>query len=183
MDKGRPLTHKQLYDKARYQARKVKEPTGPADPIEMLSDIDRAYIAGLVDGEGCLRIGRVGGPKPSRKAYYYPIFLLGMSDEAVILWLRGKLSSGTVKLNNHTALRRNPRWKPQWQVRLYGKRTQTLCKVLLPYLKVKQAQARVVLEFPCENRMGPGSRLPQDVKEIRQHFYDVMSNLNKRGPE
>ena len=156
----------------------MKEAAKPADPISLLTREERAYIAGLVDGDGCLRIAFVG----PRKQYQYPMFLIGMTHEGVLLWLRSKLETGTLKLNNHTSLKRNPRWKPQWTVRLHGRRAQLLCQALLPYLKVKREQAECIIEFPVEGRSGPGRSLLPEMAEHRRVLFERMRLLNKRGP-
>lgn len=165
--------------KAAYQRAKSRRLASvPADPITFLTAEERAYIAGLTDGDGCFRISYVG---PKRQ-YFYPMFMIGMTHEPVILWLRDKLSMGTVKLNNHTAMNRDPNWKPQWIVRLYGKRTKLLCAALLPYLIVKKEQAECILAFPVEGRRGPGQPLPAGMAEERRRLAERMTILNRRGP-
>ena len=101
---------------AEYLRNKAKRPIPPEDPINRLSELDRAYIAGLIDGEGCIRIGRVG---PERITFY-PSISIGMTNREVIEWLQDRIHSGSIKLNNPTACRRNPKWKPQHLIRLNG---------------------------------------------------------------
>jgi hypothetical protein len=162
---------------ARYLKKKAerdaeKEP----DPILALTEPEKAYIAGIIDGEGCIRIGHVG---PLKRTLYLTI-AVGMCHRGVIEWLQAKLSSGTIKVNNHTKVRDG--WNPQWLVRIHGKRAQLLCKAILPYMIVKREHAEIAAAFPCDCRSGPLVMLSPEVQEQRSKFAERMRVLNYRGP-
>jgi hypothetical protein len=123
MPATKTLTTKQKYDRARYVRLKAKrEAEKPPDVIELLSAIDLAYIAGIIDGEGSIYIGAVG---PERRRSVYPNIVVAMTSRGVLEWLSERLGTGTLKLHNQTALRRNPHYKTQWRVHLFGKTRQS----------------------------------------------------------
>lgn len=167
--------HKQAYDRERY--RRAKAAVGPREPdiIEKLSVVDRAYLAGLVDGEGSIYVGAFG---PHRKRSCYPAFAIGMTDRGIIEWVAGVLGTSVSYVCKRT---KNPTWKDQHFVRLTGKRAQTLCAVLLPYLKVKNQQAKLVLSFPCDARVAPGRKIEgTPINDVRFALRDQINALNHR---
>lgn len=150
----------------------------PPDPISLLSILDRAYIAGLVDGDGCIRITRTG----RSKLYKYPEVVVAMTHRGVIRWLKSVLSSGNIQVFNYTQCKKNPQWRKQYGVVLTGKRAKLLCEQLLPFLRVKKRQAVLICQFPCEDRRGRGAKVGTDVLRKRMQLYRKMRQLNLRGP-
>jgi len=109
---------KRAYDRARYLKKKAeREAKRPPDPITLLSVEERAYIAGLVDGEGSIYIAAVG---PRRERTVYPIVTVAMTSREVIEWLAALVHAGKVQLHNQTNLRRHPYMKPQYRFQLLG---------------------------------------------------------------
>ena len=150
---------------------------GP-DPIDGLSTEQLAYLAGLIDGEGALMIVRMGGPRR-----VYPTIVIAMTHRGVIEWVSALLGLGTVKLNNHTNLARGRNCKPQYKVSIHGARAMRLCAALLPYFKVKADQARVLLRFPPDARLGPGAGLSAENVALREALRQEIRRLNHRGKD
>ncbi len=176
MNDQQKMTKKE-YDRARYLRIKAEKAANlPPDPIELLTPEERAYIAGLVDGEGSIYVAAVG---PNRDKTVYPIVTIAMTHSGLIQWLAEKLQAGTVKLHNQTSLRSHPHFKPQYRMQIFGKRAQLLCQVIYPYLKVKAEQARLVSEFPCDARIAPGIKIARtDINEVRYRLRDQINALN-----
>jgi hypothetical protein len=170
-------TAKRDYDRARYARLKAKrEAQRPADAIATLTPEERAYIAGLVDGEGSIYVAAVG---PERHRSVYPIVTIAMTHRGVIDWLTQRLQAGTVKLHNQTNLRRHPYMKPQYRFQVFGKRAKMLCEAMLPYLKVKVEQARLVTTFPVDARIAPGVKIEHsEINEVRYRLRDQINALN-----
>ena len=162
-----------------YLKRKArKEAVKPLDPITLLCLEDKCYIAGLMDGEGCIRIGAVG----TNRQYKYPIVTIAMTHRGVIEWLTEKLQTGTLKMFNYTAVKKNPRWKKQYGIFISGKRAKLLCEVLLPFLKVKKSQAELICKFPGDDLRGRGAKLLPEVLIERNRLFQQIHVLNRRGP-
>lgn len=104
----------------------------PTDPIEI------AYVAGLFDGEGCITSGN---------GHFR--LQLAMTDQAVIYWL-GRWG-GTVRERSVVGNRKRC-WR--WLVMADEDVAATLA-VLLPYLRVKRAQAEVALAALTSGRARP----------------------------
>lgn len=176
MGKTAPLSTKQAYDRGRYRRLKAeREASREPDPITTLTPEERAYLAGLIDGEGSIYIAAVG---PNRGRSVYAIVTVAMTHRPVIDWLADRTKAGTVKLHNHSNLRQHPHYRPQYRWQLFGKRARLLCETLLPYLRVKAEQARLVTTFPCDARVGPGVRLDPEVNRARYDLRDTVNALN-----
>lgn len=170
-------TAKQAYDRERYATKRAEKlATRPPDPITLLTETERAYIAGIIDGEGSIFVAAVG---PNRRKTVYPIVTVAMTHRGVIDWLRDRLDCGTVKRHNHTARRRSPHFKEQFRVQVFGKRAQLLCSTLLPFLIVKREQARLVCDFPVDARIAPGTKIERtEINETRYRLRDQINALN-----
>lgn len=168
---------KRDYDRRRYIARRAVDlATRAPDPILTLSRVERSYLAGLIDGEGSIYVAAVG---PNRHRSVYPIVTVAMTHRPVIEWVAGRLAAGKVQLHNHTNIRLHPHLKPQYRTQLFGKRARILCRALLPYLKVKVEQARLVTTFPVEARVAPGVKIDHSaINEIRYRLRDEINALN-----
>jgi hypothetical protein len=150
----------------------AKEP----DVISTLTPEERAYIAGLIDGEGSIYVAAVG---PHRNKTAYPIVVLAMTHREVISWLCQRLASGAMQLHNQTNLRRHPHYRPQYRFQLFGKRAKMLCESVLPYLRVKREQARLVTTFPVDARIAPGVKIERSA--INAERYRLRDEINAKN--
>lgn len=139
--------------------------------IDELTELDCAYLAGLIDGEGSIYVMK------HKEKTYYPAISIMMTHQPVMTWVAGKLGLLVADV---------PRKPKNWRhsVRLHGKRAVALCRRMLPYLIVKRKQAELVQEFPFEQRAGKprnGRELEPWVVQKRAKLRDDVNALNKRG--
>lgn len=167
---------KRAYDNARYRRRRAEvRALRLLDPITLISGLDRAYLAGLIDGEGSFYCGGIG---THRNKTCYPIFAIGMTDEDVLTWMAGLFGCSISYVLKRT---KNPKWKDQYFVRLSGTRVQILCQILLPYLRVKRQQAELICRFPCDARKAPGFRIAgSEINTERYRLRDQINALNHK---
>lgn len=164
---------KKEYNQARYQRKKAeREANKPPDPILLLTDIELAYIAGLVDGEGSIHATR-----KQTKGTYYPFLCVTMTSPDVIKWLASKV--GNKAIYTAPPERYKLARKATYSFRLQGKRAKLLCGRLLPYLKVKHLHTQVLLRWPCDARTGAGITIDKTgVVPIREQLAAELRKLN-----
>jgi sortase (surface protein transpeptidase) len=139
-------------------------------PTKLLSETDVAYIAGILDGEGSIYISR-----DSRNGSFYGCVQLGMTDNIVVPWLTKVLNYKYNKVN------RNPDNHKDCNVfRIQGKQAVALLIRCLPYLKLKNNQAMIILELVFlqsyyHNKEGISNW------EQQNNLYEKMRLLNKKG--
>lgn len=154
----------------RYRKRASLENCGPPDPILAISETDKAYLAGLIDADGHIII------KATRNTAY-PGIGVNQTDFQALEWM-ADLLRGTVAFHTRRRTGSNGFHRKQMIVRLHGRRAQLLCKTILPYLKIKREQAKIVLQFPCDTR---STGLSEDVNQLRFALKSKMHKLNGRG--
>lgn len=166
---------KQDYDRARYIRLKAKkEAAKPPHPISKLTETEKAYIAGLIDGEGAIYMAGNQGKT------WYPTISIFMTSEGVLRWLADK--TGGQKI--HSCHRKQePRYKSilktQYLYRTSGKTAQGLCRAIFPYLRIKQDHARIVCAFPVDARIAPGHKIAMtEINVTRKKLRDQLTALN-----
>ncbi|MGF6692968.1 hypothetical protein M2318_003045 [Metapseudomonas resinovorans] len=140
------------------------------DPIARLSDLDLAYLAGLIDGEGCFSIQKT--PAASR---YFPILSVGMTHHPTMQWYTDKLGAllDTIPPEHDGYL-------PKLRARVSGKRLVALCALLVPFLITKREQAEEVVRFG-ETYIPQGMRKahPEWVYRKREVIQQRIKQLNR----
>ncbi len=126
---------------------------------------DVVYSAGLIDGEGWIRIKCGNGRQRDR---YYVTVAVKMTDEAVIRWLAATWD-GSVSGPNQPS---NPNGRPSWTWSVTHRiLTESVLAQIQPYLKVKATHAVNALALLRE----PSTRASAD-------YFEIQARLNRRGP-
>jgi len=167
---------KKVYDRERYtRLRDERRKKLPPHPITKLSETDKAYIAGLIDGEGAIYSAR------NREKTWYPTISISMTSEGVLRWLTQKTGGEKIQ----TTVRKNDgRYKSIlktiYSYRVTGKTAKLLCSTILPYLRVKANHARVVCAFPVDARIAPGHKIARtEINMVRERLTEQLTALNE----
>jgi hypothetical protein len=124
------------------------------------------YLAGILDGEGCLSI--TAGQKETCVNYNSTLQVQNTSKE-LIDWLQHKFG-GSVYLSKKETDKTKEAY--MWRV-LKKKDIEILLLATLPYLVVKREQAKLLLEFVRLSREAAPSQ--------RKALYEKLRKLNSRG--
>lgn len=142
----------------------------------MIDAVSLAYAAGIVDGEGTIGITELSPRKDRRSPQFRAYVAVVMTDPAVPLWM-AQTFPGTV----HAYAGRQPGHKGTFGWRLANRRAAEFCGLLVPYLKVKRAQAELLVHFYDEFVFRRRRGLPDGEVERRRRFVVQVRALNKRG--
>ncbi len=136
-----------------------------------------AYLAGIIDGEGTIRIGR---NQPSNKKWnlkYYASISVGMVLKEIPEMFAQEFGA-------NVRIERVPEKRPIYRWGTSGNKTvPRILKQLLPYLRVKKVQAIEVIKF-CEEQMIGFKRnngLPIQELRRRERSYQKVRKLNAVG--
>src|SRR4051794_4956362 len=101
----------------------------------------RAYLAGILDGEGCVSLQV--RPKNGR-FYITPRVQVSNTDEEFIRWLDRTIGAGNIYQNrNH-----RPTRKDLWLWSCAGSVARELVRATRPWLRIKAPQADLILALP-----------------------------------
>ncbi len=151
---------------------RVPSPDAPSAP----------YLAGFVDGEGSVMIVKSKAGDQGRLEYRGRVSLAN-TDARVLRAIREGFGG---MLEEQPPLQSG--WNPLHQLVWSEGMAEPLLRTLLPHLRIKQRQARVVLDFIAHKRgtrqehAGRGfAPLPAETVARRDAYYRTVSGLNARG--
>ncbi len=137
--------------------------------IRNLSEPEKAYIAGIIDGEGYISMHYKNFSK-SRVKDLKLVLIIVNTNKDLINYIKSKL------INGSAILRRNkiPHRKDSWRFVTSQIVAKEIIKAVYPYLIIKRKQADLALSF-MENRF----KGVEEQMEYKKKFLI----LNRRGKE
>ena len=138
--------------------------------MRTLLDIEKGYIAGLLDGEGCIAILK------NNNTYTQRVNISNTNKETLD-WIQNRLGFGNVKPKQQTG---NRRQGYDWCTGDHEEIRQ-LIELVLPILRIKKKQALLILEFISLGYAAGGVGMTPRIQAHRSLIYDEMAELNKRG--
>ena len=137
-----------------------------------ISKTDLAYFAGLMDGEGCFSLRNPRGKSIT------PIVQIKMKKAKKLIKYFHKIFGGSYYIER-TKLYYGNNYVIHWTHR---KEIKYLLKQIIPFLRLKQKQAKVVMDFlPLLNCHGYNKSLTQKEINARQKLYLKIRYLNRRS--
>ena len=121
--------------------------------------IELAYVAGYVDGEGCLRSNKGGVDIQIKNTYPH------------VLYEIQRLFGGTVRVVNRK--KRSPKHRTTFCFSIFGDNARYMATCLLPYLREKADQAHLLLmvnKFESKSKMR--DFVVRRLKELKRVEYD-----------
>ena len=133
--------------------------------MKLYREKDLAYIAGFLDGEGSITIGKAGPPN-SHSAR----ISIGNNNLAVLEWIQTILRCGSIR----TAKRK---YGLCYSILFTKKEGEIILPLLLPYLHIKKKNAEIILKYWQETRKW--TRDPERKINLEKFRFDIQY-LNRR---
>lgn len=128
-----------------------------------------AYIAGIVDGEGCISFCRIRGS-------HFVRVLVANTNRDVLEYLQS-IFGGDIH-----SVARKPGWKQSWQWRISWSRAIEFLDLIEPWLRIKEDQAHLAF---CWAHYAPGRRPNKEkraeVDAIAAYIAECFTYVNRRG--
>jgi hypothetical protein len=145
-----------------------------------LSETELAYIAGIIDGEGCIGLSRNRTKKQRQKnpKYQSEICVIN-TNKGLVDWL--VRAGGLVNVRP----RNDERWKVAYRWRIKESLHPDFLRAILPYLVIKRKQAELIIQY-CETKIShirQGNKRDMSDEELakRESYYQQMKLLNAKG--
>lgn len=141
--------------------------------IDNISDIDAAYLAGFIDGDGCIKISK------RTRGFNHPQYDLqvDISNDALSVLNEFKSLSNLGNISSSEGGTFKKAIRHRWI--LCGWEATLLLERILPYLRIKQSEAELGIAFQSM-RPGKGSKartqLQRDIDDI---LYNKCRELKK----
>lgn len=142
----------------------------PNDPAVL------GYIAGIVDGEGCLTIRLASGPGSINPSHNIKL-TIGNTDPALMVWLI-KTIGGTYRARPWKKRQKHHKLPYDWD--LYGSNLEALLRAIQPFLQLKKQQADLLLELAALKRTR-NRPLSDTHVEKNKTLLGRIRVLNQRG--
>ncbi len=149
-----------------------------------MKETDLAYLAGFIDGEGCFFIGlfkTISSATGKPGENYHTILKISNTCERTMRHLQVKFG-GLLRGVNH-ATRKSGIIRPVFDLVWSGDDLTDLTKAILPYLVLKEPQAKVMLKMRStffRGRSRGQTPLSEETKEERLSYFREIRKLNSR---
>lgn len=138
-----------------------------------MKDCVKAYAAGLLDGEGSIQIN----PSKAKtgKRYWCLTVQVSSNNKDVLEWLMEQFESGSItswKSKKSTQGKTSHNW------RLYSNEAAKFLKLVKKFMRMKDGQAEIALEF-VKTRGKSGTKLSPEVISLRNSLANDIRTLNR----
>ena len=107
--------------------------------------LKNAYAAGLLDGEGCIRITKIPPREKGISPQYELIVFITQKDGRMMDWLVGNFG-GFIYLKNKKSFRENTKnWIYEWHVN--NSKAYAFLKAIYPFVTTKKNQVEIAMRF------------------------------------
>ena len=137
----------------------------------MLTETERAYLAGFFEADGCVNIGTRKGKRAATVSHYLQVIIAQSNKDFLQRW-RDKLNMGSV----HLAGRATLTTKGHWRWHLSDRQAETVLNLILPYLDIKKDQAEIAVRFMATKGTGGRRRTPQSVLDLREQYRQALQD-------
>ena len=153
-----------------------------------LSETDKAYIAGFIDGEGSISIKR-RNPKSEHPEAWQLIIQISSLDKNVLKYISEKTGQGKIQKIKLSKYKGRENQRDIYKISINSRKAANLLKEIYPYLKIKHKQAKIAIEFqklirydwPRKGAPKGTSHIPEENLEKRWALWDECRKLNSRG--
>lgn len=144
------------------------------DLSENLTELEKAYLAGLFDGEGCIHIATHIKRNHSATHYSQLHLIVSNTNKQVMDYLTSKLGGNLIIRKPY-----KKRQRSYYMWRIYSQKAGDLLEILLPYLIIKKEEALLAIEFQSTLNYEPKKLSPETIIE-RDEIAEKLKQLKGR---
>lgn len=153
--------------------------------IKAMPDVDKAWLAGFIDGEGYIGMTKQIKRESTKQApgyYYHPHLIVTGTDKEAILYLHRLTGCGRIVTQPQS---QGHKTAYQWKLTKYNDLLDIFMQIK-KYLKIKQKQCDLVIHFITSRQQanivtGKGSRGTTSISRHEDEIYLELRKRNKKG--
>lgn len=145
------------------------------------------YIAGFIDGEGCISIRKDG--TRGKNFNYFPEIIIVNTNKEVLNWVN--LIFGDVGLMYRTKFKQHTNKKDCFRLVYNHRKALIVAKAILDYLIIKREQCQIIIDFyektldtekfSLTNKLGTFFPISKEEIERREWLFQRVHKLNLKG--
>lgn len=151
--------------------------------IKEISDLDAAYMAGMIDADGMITVSARHTRADKTVARPLPLVMITNSDMTLIDWFKDKIGSGTsyeAKSKPHRPDQNKANWNKVHRYQITGLKALSLIDRILPYLIVKKDRALLVRQIPMRGKDFSRGASDEQIR-LTEEIVRKVRFLNARG--
>ena len=146
-----------------------------------MKDTELAYLAGIIDGEGCFFIGLFRTEATKNRMNYHTYIKISNNEKSLIDWVHKK--AGATNIQQDRLTRKSGANRACYSSQITGATLDALLPKIFPYLIIKRRQCEIMLRM--RNTFTPHRRLQkkeisQEIHDIRYQCYLELRSINSR---
>ena len=140
-----------------------------------------AYLAGLIDGEGCIYIGHTKQGNYGNGYQWHSMLKITSCTEELIIWLENSFGGSKDSRYRWTSKQKFTRPVYNWQAT--GPMLDYILPLVKPYLIIKSKQCDVMLRYRLTSKNIGSKRLSPEINQKRLELLSELRNINSRFHE
>lgn len=143
---------------------------------------DLAYAAGVIDSDGCIYIDRFRDKRKSHIRFNYVLRIkVCQSDKQAVVWL-SETFDGSWREYPYHEYKYSANKKPLFIWQINNMKAVGLLKLLMPYMKIKNKQAKLGLDYK-NVILQKGQKMTEELRGKKEELAQKMSDANQRRKE
>lgn len=134
--------------------------------MRKMSETEKAWLAGIIDGEGCICVSENREKRYSRGISFCLQVYVSMSHKPTVLKIKELTKIGSF---HRTRDKRNPNSKIMWKWKIKTKQAWEFLENILKYLVTKRDNALNAIEFAKNQRVGGPRRTDEEFQKQLEH--------------
>lgn len=150
-----------------------------------MTEIQLAYLAGYIDGDGCFYIDNVKAKTGIPRLHYRTILKFASVDKGIMEWLSEFLGM-SFWTKSVSKKRKHLPYREVFEANLTGERLDFLLPKIYPYLRIKKEHCKIMMNMRQtyideirKNAMKPPTK---EVYEIRHKCHMALRSINTHKP-
>lgn len=148
----------------------------------MNNKIDRRYLAGLIDGEGCIYFTKKSDTEKNKRETYVNLRLSISNTYKPLMDRLHDEFGGYLRIHTDKYRFKSGRYRKMgYDLVLCNKQAENLIHECLPYFIIKKERAEIALDIRKNVFKYQGYIVPEKEMQKRKNLIDKLRELNKKG--
>ncbi len=144
-------------------------------------DTELAYLAGIIDGEGCFFIGLFKTKATKFLLNYQTYIKISNNEKSLIDWVHEK--AGATNIQQERLTRKSSVNRSCYSSQITGATLDALLPKIYPYLIIKRRQCEIMIKMRSTftpHRRLQKKEISQEIHDIRYQCYLELRSINSR---